>query len=84
LWPVQSLCRKTDPCSGNAHQVTILWQRADGYNFNSKRPEKAGTVCDGHMQAFIELGQREGFQYTIVEDEVIGEIEGKPSAKEKE
>jgi len=36
------------------------------------------------MQAFIELGQREGFQYTIVEDEVIGEIEGKPSAKEKE
>ena len=79
---------KTDPCSDAVHQVSILWTQADGYRFNPTKPLDSGMVCDGHMQSFIELGQRDEFKYSIVEDEVIGEIapqtiEGKPPTKEQ-
>ena len=79
---------KIDPCSGVVYQVKILWEKAVGYVVDPTRPKSAGIVCDGHMKAFEELGQREEFKYSIVENEVIGEIapqtiEGKPPTKEQ-
>ena len=80
---------KIDPCSGVVYQVKILWEKAVGYVVDPTRPKSAGIVCDGHMKAFEELGQRDEFKYSIVKDEVISEIapqsiERKSSAKEME
>jgi hypothetical protein len=81
---------KTDLCSGNVHRMLIQWIEADGYVIDTTKPIDGGTVCDTHMQSFIDLGQRPKFTYTIKKDVIIGDIappstEGqqKPPTKEK-
>ena len=65
---------KTEICGGNVHRVKILWKKADGYVVNPVNPEDGGLVCDKHMAQFIDLGQRDKFQYDIIRDEVVGSI----------
>lgn len=58
---------KTSPCGGNVHELTTE------YNDKQIKPMKI-PVCDNHMEPFKELGQRPNFEFTIIEDRIIGVI----------
>ncbi len=49
-------------CSGVFHQVEFKWTRG-GTAFVGK--VVTANVCDGHMDQFKALGEREGYQFTI-------------------
>jgi len=79
---------KKDPCGGRVHDLTIKWIKIGEYQVPLE-PVPGTLVCDDHMQSFIDLGNRKGYQYSIVTDVVVGEIEftseeGKPHRKEQE
>lgn len=65
---------KAGPCSGEVHRVFIQWEKASGYNVDRFNPSDGGLVCDGHMESFRALGNREEFRYAIVSDEIVGSI----------
>jgi len=77
---------KTDPCHGNVHKINIQWEVLG--NFPYPQEIEGILVCDGHMESFIGLGQREDYQYRIKKDSIIGtispSIEGQPLSKERE
>jgi len=73
---------KTSPCSGTVHDVTIR-REPNGINPVVMQPESAGTVCDGHMQSFIELGHRETYRFSIISKKSVGVID-EPQTIEKQ
>lgn len=71
---------KTQPCSGNVHELTVKTEAI-------ATPYEDIIVCEAHIQSFKKLGQREGFLFAIVGDNIIGEIahseEGQSPKKEQ-
>lgn len=66
-------------CSGAFHEVTFRWIRGGAAMVGEV---KTATVCDGHMDQFRALGNREaeGFAFVIESDRVLDQ----PIGPEKE
>ncbi len=57
-------------CTGQLHRLEVQWEMQGGRMVQGEN-SVAAVVCDGHLQAFRDLGQREGYRFSIVSDEVI-------------
>lgn len=67
---------KTSPCGGNVHMLTTKMDD------NRIKPTDI-KVCDSHMESFKELGQRPKFQFTVIEDSIIGVITPMSSERQR-
>lgn len=57
-------------CIGSHHKLLLQWSVRGSKVVQGELPE-AAVVCDGHLSAFIGLGQREGYKFSIVSDDVV-------------
>lgn len=65
-------------CSGPLHELTIQWAMRGGNPTPQEKPVVT-RVCEAHVPFFTEMGQREGYQYTILLDKTIS-----PSVKKEQ
>ena len=64
---------KNDPCSGNVHEVSIKYDPTEG-QLGDNTEYNGGTVCDGHMQSFVDTGKNRKRPFSIVRSELVGSI----------
>lgn len=66
-------------CSGSYHRVVFKWEMRGGTIVQGEDSMET-IVCEGHLQAFRELGEREEYKFHIESDTKIES----PIAGEKE
>lgn len=66
-------------CSGSYHRVVFKWEMREGHIVQGEESIET-VVCEGHLQAFRELGERDTYKFHIESDTVVES----PIAGEKE